>query len=238
MVIAICDDEPIILNDIMLMVDEIIDEYGYTGQFYSFNSGEELLKNIEKDPIYFDIYILGISMKNINGIEVAKKIRHFDKDAIIIFLTGYQEWMSEAFDVQAFHYLLKPVDRKKLEVVFKKILNYLSDRKVVYYFKQGNKLHSIRYKNIYYFESDKRKIKIVTDNSECCYYYDTIYNVQKIVGEELFTRTHASYFINMDYIRNFDGKDVTLENGISIPVSKKYVESFNINFMKYLKKRI
>ena len=162
MVIAICDDEPIILNDIMLMVDEIIDEYGYTGQFYSFNSGEELLKNIEKDPIYFDIYILDISMKNINGIEVAKKIRHFDKDAIIIFLTGYQEWMSEAFDVQAFHYLLKPVDRKKLEVVFKKILNYLSDRKVVYYFKQGNKLHSIRYKNIYYFESDKRKIKIVT----------------------------------------------------------------------------
>lgn len=237
MLIAICDDEPMILNDIMLMVDEIIDEYGYTGQLYNFNSGEELLKNIEKNLIYFDIYILDISMKDVNGIEVAKRIRQFDKNAIIIFLTSYQEWMPEAFDVQAFNYLLKPIDRKKLQVVLKKILKYLSDRKVLYYFKQGKKLYSIPYKNIYYFESDKRKIKIITNNGEY-YYYDTISNVQKVVGEELFARTHMSYFINMDYIRNFDGKDVTLESGVSIPVSKKYVESFNINFMKYLKNRI
>jgi DNA-binding LytR/AlgR family response regulator len=208
MLIAICDDEQVILKDITIMVDEIMDEYGCVGEIRKFN----------------------------NGIEVAKRIRDFDKEAVIIFLTSYQEWMPEAFDVQAFNYLLKPIDRKKLEEVFKKIFNYLSDRKVIFYFKQGNKLYSIPYKNIYYFESDKRKIKIVTDKGEY-YYYDTISNIQKIVGEELFTRTHVSYFINMDYIRNFDGKDVILENGISIPVSKKFVELFNISFMKYLKKR-
>lgn len=235
MVIAICDDEPIILKDIIFMVEEIIDKYEYYGQIHSFNSGEELLRNIEKDLMSFNIYILDINMKDVNGIEVAKRIRHLDKYAIIIFLTGYQEWMPEAFDVQAFNYLMKPIDRKKLEIVFKKILYYLSDRKVMYYFKQGKKLHSIPYKNIHYFESDKRKIKTVTDNEDY-YYYDNISNVQKIIGEELFVRTHVSYLINMDYIRNFDGKDVTLESGISIPVSKKFVESFNESFMKYLKK--
>ncbi len=237
MVIAICDDEPIILNDIMLKVEEIIDEYGYIGEFYSFNNGEELLKNLENNLVSFDIYILDISMKHINGIEVARRIRDFDKNAIIIFLTSHQEWMPEAFDVQAFHYLLKPINEVKLEAVFKKIVNYFTDRKVLYYFKQGKKLHSIPYKNIYYFESDKRKIKIVTDN-DAYYYYDTISNVQKIVGEELFTRTHVAYFVNMDYVRKFDGKDVTLENGMSIPVSKKYIEDFNKNFMNYLKRRI
>lgn len=235
--IALCDDEPIILNDIMLMVDEIIEECGYAGEVYSFNSGEDLLKRLEKDLVSFDIYILDINMQDIDGIEVAKKIRSYDKNAIIIFLTSSQEWMQDAFDVQAFNYLLKPIDKKKLEEIFKKILGYFLDRKVLYYFKEGKKLHSIPYKNIYYFESDKRKIKIATDKEEH-YYYDTISNIQGIVGEELFTRTHVAYFVNMDYIRNFDGKDVALENGINIPVSKKYVESFNINFMKYLKKRI
>lgn len=236
MLIAICDDEQVILKDITIMVDEIMDEYGCVGEIRKFNNGKELLKNIKENQMPFEIYILDISMEDFNGIEVAKRIRDFDKEAVIIFLTSYQEWMPEAFDVQAFNYLLKPIDRKKLEEVFKKIFNYLSDRKVIFYFKQGNKLHSIPYKNIYYFESDKRKIKIVTDKGEY-YYYDTISNIQKIVGEELFTRTHVSYFINMDYIRNFDGKDVILENGISIPVSKKFVELFNISFMKYLKKR-
>lgn len=235
--IAICDDESVVLKDTMRMVDEIIEQCGFIGEVYSFNSGEELLSNLEKDLVSFDIYILDINMQDIDGIEVAKKIRCCDKNVIIIFLTSHRDWMEDAFDVQAFHYLLKPIDRKKLEVVFKKIVNYFSDRKILYYFKQGKKLYSIPYKNIYYFESDKRKIKIATDKGEY-YYYDTISNIEKIVGDELFTRTHVAYFVNMDYIRNFDGKDAALENGISIPVSKKYVESFNINFMKYLKKRI
>lgn len=235
--IAICDDEQIILNTTMHMIEGIIDECGYIGEFYNFNSGQELVKSLEEDLIFYDIYILDINLNDINGIEVAKRIREFDNSAIIIFLTSHKDWMEEAFDVQAFHYLIKPIDRKKLEGVFKKILNYFSNRKILYYFKQGKKLYSIPYKNIYYFESDKRKIKIATDKGEY-YYYDTISNIEKIVGDELFTRTHVAYFVNMDYIRNFDGKDVALENGMSIPVSKKYVESFNINFMKYLKKRI
>ncbi|OOM16686.1 LytR/AlgR family response regulator transcription factor [Clostridium saccharobutylicum] len=235
--IAVCDDEQIIMDATMIMIEEIIDECSYIGEFYNFNSGQELLKSLEEDFIFFDIYILDINLNDINGIEVAKRIRGLDNDAIIIFLTSYQEWMAEAFDVQAFHYLLKPIDRKKLEGIFKKIFNYLSDRKILYYFKQGKKLYSIPYKNIYYFESDKRKMKIFTGRGEY-YYYDTIANVEKTVRMDLFTRTHVSYLVNMDHIRSFDGKDVTLENGLRIPASKKYVELFNINFMKYLKRRI
>ena len=151
--IAICDDEQIILNATMFMIEEIIDECGYIGELYNFNSGKELLKSLEEDLIFYDIYILDINLNDINGIEVAKRIRESDNNAIIIFLTSHRGWMEEAFDVQAFHYLIKPIDRKKLEGVFKKIVNYFSDRKILYYFKQGKKLYSIPYKNIYYFES-------------------------------------------------------------------------------------
>jgi len=236
MQIAICDDEPVILNEVMFMIVDIIAKLGYEGKSWIFNSGVELLEKIEKQKFFYDIYILDINMHDINGIEVAKRIRDIDKNAIIVFLTSYQEWMPEAFDVQAFNYILKPIERKKIEVIFKKCFDYLDDRKILYYFKQGNKLFSIPYKDIYYFESEKRRIKIVTATSNY-YYYDTISNVQKSTGEELFTRTHTSYLINMDYIRKFDGKCVQLENALEVPVSKKYVEPFNNNFMQYLKRR-
>lgn len=236
MQIAICDDEKIILNEVAFMIRDIITEYGYDVKTFSFSSGEELLKKVEEEKVLYQIYVLDINLCDINGIEIAKRIRNIDKNAIIIFLTSYQEWMPDAFEVQAFNYILKPIERKKIEELIKKCLSYLNDRKVLYYFKQGNKLFSVPYNEIYYFESEKRKVNVVTASSNYDY-YDTISNIQKKLGEEIFVRTHASYFINMDYIRKFDGKFIYLSNGKELPVSKTYIESFNKNFIEYLKKR-
>ena len=235
--IAICDDEPVMINNCRNMIDEIMEEYGFIGEFRSFHSGGDLLVNMKTTPLPFDLYILDIKMGPVDGIEVARHIRSTNLDAIIIFLTSYQERMPEAFDVQAFHYLLKPVSKEKLKSVFKKVFQYMEDKKILYYFKLGKNLYSVPYRHIYYFESDKRKIKIMTANDDY-YYYDTISNIQKILGESTFTRTHVAYFINMEYVRSFDGKAVTLENGVHIPVSKRYVDSFNRNFMKFVNRRI
>ena len=236
MQIAICDDEKIILNEVAFMIGDIIAEYGYNVKTFSFSSGDELLKTIEEENILYQIYILDINLCDINGIEIAKRIRNIDKNAIIIFLTSHQEWMPEAFEVQAFHYILKPIERKKIEELMKKCLSYINDRKILYYFKQGNKLFSVPCNEIYYFESEKRKVKVITASSNYDY-YDTISNIQKKLGEEIFVRTHTSYLINMDYIRKFDGKFIYLNNGLGLPVSKTYIESFNKNFIEYLKKR-
>ncbi|MEQ3338892.1 LytR/AlgR family response regulator transcription factor [Clostridium butyricum] len=235
MLIAVCDDQDLILNEEMFMIDDIINEHGYKAEVCGFKSGEELLSEVEKRNVFYDIYILDISINDINGIEIAKRIRKLDKESIIVFVTGYDEYMIQAFDVQAFQYVLKPLSREKMEAVLQKCFNYISDKKILYYFKQGKNLFSIPYKDIYYFESNKRKVRVVT-KKEDYYYYDTLSGVESKLGRDVFVRTHVSYFVNMDYIRSFDGKCITLENEIQIPVSKKYVNSFNESFMKYLQK--
>lgn len=232
MKIAICDDEEIILNNTIFAVDEIIRDSGYSGNCVGFLDGNELINNLEFNN-YYDIYILDIDMEGINGIKLAKKIRQVQKDAIIIFLTSYEKWVMDAFDVQAFNYILKSMNRSKIEEVLKKSFNYLKESKCLYYFQKGKSIITIKCKDIYYFENQKRKVRIVTNDAEH-YYYDSLNEVEEKVGQEFFTRTHKSYLVNMEHIENFDGKNIYLDNGEIVPVSRKYVDIFNRKFIKFL----
>lgn len=75
-----------------------------------FATGEELLAADTE----FDIIFLDIQMKGMGGIEAAKAIRQSNADRVIIFITGIREYVFEAFDVSAFHYLFKPIEEQKL----------------------------------------------------------------------------------------------------------------------------
>ena len=89
----------------------------------SFAKGLDMLS----DRKFFDICFLDIEMGDISGIELAKKIRKEQGDSgkrsIIIFVTGFREYMEDAFDVNAFHYLVKPIKEKKFAEVFQRAAN-------------------------------------------------------------------------------------------------------------------
>lgn len=112
MTIAICDDEKIICSQ----VEKLVKNQEPNCDIKLFDSGEELLKEQGK----FDIIFLDIQMDGINGIETARILRNKKEETILIFITGIKEYVFEAFDVSAFHYLLKPIEEKSL-------LRYLSE---------------------------------------------------------------------------------------------------------------
>lgn len=124
------------------------------------------------------LYILDIDMEEINDIELAKKIREVQKDAIIIFLTSYEKWVMDAFDVQAFNCILKSMNKSKIEEVLKKCFNYLKESTTLYYFQNGKRIITIKYKDIYYFENQKRKVRIATNDVDH-YYYDSLDKVEE-----------------------------------------------------------
>ena len=74
--------------------------------------GESLVRKYSDEKFQFDIIFLDIEMKTLNGVETAKKIRNVNKDIIIIFVTGYSEYVYEGYDVHAFNYILKPYKKK------------------------------------------------------------------------------------------------------------------------------
>jgi len=234
--VAVCDDESVILRDTIFLVENIIEKNGYEVFCEGFNDANSLLKSVEKEKQSFDIYILDIEINGVNGVEIAKKIRELQKYSIIIFLTNYDNWMKDAFEVQAFNYILKYEKNKKLEKVIEKSLKYMKDSEKVYYFKQGKSLTSISYNDIYYFESQKRKMKICTNNEEY-FYYDIFKEVESRVDSNIFTRVHISFLVNMNHILSFNGKSIILDNKDLVPVSRSYLATFNETYMKYLKDR-
>ena len=103
--IAVVDDEEAIREQIGGFIKKRNPDFNIS----VFDTGEGLLA-AGKD---FDIIFLDIQMEGMGGIEAARTLRQSGVDAVVIFITGIREYVFEAFDVSAFHYLLKPIEEQK-----------------------------------------------------------------------------------------------------------------------------
>jgi len=160
------------------------------------NSGEELLEKIKDER--FDIFLLDIQMGGLNGIEIAKKIREKDNEAIIVFMTGYRKYTLEAFEINAFHYLIKPIMPEKFRNLMKRVLKRFHEIKVhrentqKFILKTQSMIMKIDYKDILYFEKDFRKIKIYTVKGNYDF-YGSFKALLTELDQNIFIRCHQSY---------------------------------------------
>lgn len=158
MKIAVCDDDRTTREQIA----SLIREQEPDAEVVTFETGEEMIKSQEN----FAVSFLDVEMKEISGIDVAKHIREEQEKrgrdkSIIIFVTGYREYMEDAFDVNAFHYLVKPVDEKKFHNVFNRALKEVSAKhklkKLSVIIKYNGMQKKVLLKDIYYIESSNKK---------------------------------------------------------------------------------
>jgi len=120
--IAVVDDEKVIRE----YIREMIENEKPDCDVVCFSSGEEFLAATKP----FDIIFLDIQMDGMNGIEAAKEAREKNADTVLIFITGIKEYVFEALDLYAFHYLLKPVTEQKFTEVFGQALKEAGLRKI------------------------------------------------------------------------------------------------------------
>ena len=109
--IATCEDEKEIQDTIEDYLNNILKNTNIEYEIQKYNSGESLLESNLKD---IDILLLDIQMKTINGMDTARKIREFDQNLEIIFMTSFVEFMQEGYEVKAYRYILKPINERKI----------------------------------------------------------------------------------------------------------------------------
>ena len=227
--IAVCDDEPAFVEQI----SDRIKKYIPDGTIQCFLSSEDLLLQGE----LFDIYILDIQMEKMNGIETAEKLRELDEESIIVFITGAKEYVFQAFDVAALHYLVKPVDDAKLQEVLeraKKEIEKKQDRKDRQIFiKTRNKNITLNVADILYFENEMRKIIAHTVRGEISF-YSVMADMEKEAGAG-FYRCHRGYLVNLSYVAEYDMENILLSNGEKIYLSKDRYHDFVKQYMRYLR---
>lgn len=233
--IAICDDS----KETIALIEEIIENLNIRDtDIDCFYSGDSLLQYLGKNnSFYYNIYLLDIEMPGINGLEVARKIRKIDNRAILIFVTAYSDYVFSSFEVQPFRFINKPVEIGKLEDVINAAMNYIYSSKKYIFFLVDKVRIQLYCDDIIYFEGDKRKINVYTMEEEYSF-YSKMSDLENKVDNSRFVRIHVSYLVNMDYIKAIYLEEIVLNNGIHLPISKKYRKSVKEEYMKYIKWRM
>lgn len=228
--IAICEDDNIQRKNLIHMIDRYLGIISKEYETFEFISGEKLL--LSRDE--FDIYFLDIEMDNISGIDVARKIRITNAKAIIIFTTGFKDYVFDAFDVNAFHYLIKPIHEMKFKEILYSAIKSISKKDKFLLAKNSSSSYKIFFKDIIYIESNHRKVKIHTTYDIIEYYYK-ISDLENELLKDNFFRCHKSYIVNFEYVQSFDNTFIALKNSEKVFVSKYKLTDFSKAFMYYLK---
>ncbi len=233
--IAICDDS----KENLALLEDVVDGLKVREtEVDCFENGKSLLRYLnDSKENYYQIYLLDIEMPGINGLETAKHIREIDQRAIIIFVTAYSDYVFSSFEVQPFRFINKPVDREKLETVLQAAINYIYTSKRYIFISVDKAKIQLCCEKIMYFEGDKRKINVYTVD-ESYSFYSKMADLEKMVDNSWFVRIHVSYMVNMDYVKAIYTDEIILNNGVHLPVSKKYHKSVKLEHMRYLKWRM
>ena len=232
--IAICDDEKNIRE---LIGNKVAKQYP-EAEIVFFSSGEELLLAGRQ----MDILFLDIQMSGRNGMEIARELRKEDKNLILIFVTAIENYVFQAFDVGAFHYIVKPIDDMKFAEVLKRSvdelnlenLNVKAPEEKHIMINNGGVHRKVVIEDIIYAEVFNRKV-VIHKPDETIEYYGKMSDLEALAGESFF-RPHRAYLINLKYVEKYDANTIYLEKGSVLMAKQKYPE-FVKKYMKYIQKR-
>lgn len=232
MKIAVCDDS----REICIEIAELIRQRDKSAEVSVFSCGEALLGS----GVDFDIIFLDIEMKKLSGIETAKKLRSLEESrerkTTVIFITAFREYMEQAFDVNAFNYITKPIDEERFFRIFDaavKEANASLGHKYIVVKCQGVQrkffLHDIRY-----IESSNKKVVLNTIEGKF-EVYGKLGEFEKLLKESFF-RCHRCYLVNMESICAYGFESIEVIDGDKLPMSKQKYSDFVKTYLRYAKK--
>lgn len=181
---------------------------------------------------YFDVLILDVEMPGENGISLARQLRQKQDDIPIIFVTGAIEYMSEGYDVQAVHYLLKPVDKNKLEECLQRVYEKLEAEEPPFVINTNKGVIRLTQKEIIKIESFSRYCIYTTLKGE--YQVNiSLKDAMKDLKKEHFAYTHRGILVNLKHVETITREQVTLTQGYTALISRRQYADFNKAFITY-----
>ena len=230
MKIAICDDERNWINALKLLLDEYFFNRHIEYYLTAFTDGFELLERQNE----FDIIFMDYQMSSLNGIEVSRKIREQNNNCTIIFVSSYPDIAIDAFEVDAYRFLVKPIDKEKL---FQSLDAHRKrmERDDYLIIKFRTETVSIRTSEIIFCEATGKHSVIHTTNGEI----DVLKNIKEIerkLSKDNFFRCHKAYIAAFVHIRTFNNERIVFDNGAEAFISRNYIAAFKTAFHEYVLK--
>lgn len=227
--IAICDDESVSAHRLASMVEKQMALLGFSVKTDVFLSAKELLAS----SVTYELLLLDCKLDAGTGIDVARALRERGSQAAIVFVTAYDEYVFEGYEVNAYRYLLKPVDPMVLRKTLSDFVSHYEREKYLD-FVSGKRVVRLNLNEIMYIESSEKHSIVRHINGS----YDTavpIAELQARIGSYAFFRTHRRFIVNMKYIMEVDKNIIRLTNDERIEISRRNLAAFNKCYMSFLK---
>lgn len=231
--VAICEDEPYLLEQLGKNVRHFLHAEGYRSRILLFSSGEALLDAGQ----VFDILLADIRLPGKSGLEVARQLCGNRQESRLIFITAYPEYAAEAFELDAVHYIVKPVSREKLSHAMEKALRHVPGtdcRRVTV--AMGNRTDRIPIRDILYCESLDHRILVHTQMAEYAY-FGTLEKLEKQLDARFF-RCHKSYLVNLDYVVSKQQDSAVLSNGDRVLIARRKQREFSQRLLEYFREEV
>lgn len=230
--IGICDDEPEMRKPLHQILEQVLQLQGVEYLISESESGEELTAGISCLDI--DILFLDIEMRSLDGIETAKLLRRKGMKGIIIFVTAYPDFVFQGYEVHAFHYILKPYRKEKIEEVLRQALHELDLSKEQYFvIEQKARVIRIPLSQTIAFQSDRRKVEALLEEDFVAFYG----RIDEVCRElpSCFIRIHNRYIVNLNYVTTLE-KDRCILGSRSFPVSRAFRQELETAFARAMLK--
>lgn len=227
MQIAVCDD---CMEDV-LSLKKFLE--GHEVSVYS--DADSLLADIDNKRIQYDLYLLDIYMEeSMNGLELARRLRKVQEEALICFISTSDDFYREAYDLYAVQYLIKPVKEESLKNLLRKvqkILDHEGEKKLIYSWWGKNGL--IPYGKIRYISSRGHTLYIYCTDGKIQESTGKLNDLEHQVCDDILIRCHQSFIVNMYHVEGLSGTNLIVA-GEQIPVSRRYYDKVKKRYREIL----
>lgn len=231
--IAICDDEEAQRMLLSGYLKEWGKDRGTRPEVSCFSDGESFLFAWEDEV--FDLLILDIEMGALSGMELAGKIRKENEEIPILFITGYEKYMAQGYDVAALHYLLKPVQKEKLfEILDGVSQKKKPEEKLIFPVAEGHFL--LPPGKIWYVEAMGHDCLLCTAEEKRQIRMSMGAVLKLLGGRKGFVQCHRSYLVNLQHISAIARAEIVLDDGRRLPVSRRAQKEVNEAFIQTYRK--
>ena len=228
--IAICDDEQNQIEYLKEILQTWLGRTRHIAEISAFPSAEAFLFEYSENQ-NFDVLLLDIEMSGMNGVELARKLRKQTDALQIIFVTGYDEYISDGYDVAALHYLMKPLKEEKLLAVLERAVKLIADREKTLLLNVTGSVVKCPLDQIVYIEAQQNYVVIHTQK-ENYRVKRTLSSVEEELGGGFF-RTGRSYIVGLRYVSKISKTEIIMDDGTAIPLGRGLFETANKAFIQF-----
>lgn len=235
--IAICDDDPESQDEIVRILQTHPEHKSF--QLWTYSSGEDLCRQVLECQRAFDLIILDIRLKAMDGVRAGELLRQADagKYTSILFISADTGYAMSLFDLRPLNFLIKPIPPEKLLHSIDAAIALCRDNGTCFAYQYNRVFYKIPYYKILYFESKAKQMLIhCTDTADPVCFYGRIGDVAETVSQKDFLQIHYSFIVNWIHVKKVMSDTVMLDSGTALPISRGFRKSVQEKLIRFLGK--